>query len=167
MHNLRRILPVFALAVIASGGPTLACHEWVSSPGSLFEALTPLRDAAMFTANHPEQRNAARDKIAALRADIRPGASLTYVKAGYWITIMNSLRITADPDGPELMRQAAEMRPNDPEYQFFAALGNFDTDKDRYRTYWARAQKLASPGTPVSRNLAAFEPVLLARIQEP
>jgi len=84
-------------------------------------------------------------------------------KAGYWIAILNALRITEDADGPELIRRAAEMRPNDPEYQFFTALAYFDTDKERYREYWNRAQNLAKPGTAVTRNLAAFGPVLLTR----
>lgn len=164
MHILKSILPIVALASIGSAGPTLACHEWVSTHGSVFEALEPLRDAAMFTANHPQQWEAARQRITALRAEIRPDQPLTLLKAGYWIAILNSLRITDDTDGPALIRHAAEMRPSDPEYQFFTALAYFDTDKRLYKEYWARAQNLAKPGTAVSKNLAAFEPVLFARM---
>ncbi|MBV8845822.1 MAG: hypothetical protein JO307_23685 [Bryobacterales bacterium] len=163
MHILKTLLPAIALASIAAAGPTLACHEWVSTPGSVFEALEPLRDAAMSTANHPEQATAARMRITELRAQIRPGEPLTLLKAGYWIAILNALRITEDTDGPDLIRRAAEMRADDPEYQFFTALAYFDTNKQLYRKYWMRAQKLAKPGTAVSKNLAAFEPVLLTR----
>ena len=163
MHVWKSVSPMIVLASMASAGPTLACHEWVSTPGSAFEALEPLRDAAMFTANHPQQAEAARQRIATLRAEIRTGEPLSLLKAGYWIAILNALRITEDADGPELIRRAAEMRPNDPEYQFFTALAYFDTDKERYREYWNRTQNLAKPGTAVTRNLAAFGPVLLTR----
>lgn len=165
MHIFKSFVPMIALASIGSAGPTLACHEWVSTPGSVFEALGPLRDAAMFTANHPQQAEAARARIAALRSEIQPSEPLTLLKAGYWIAILNALRMTEDTDGPDLIRRAAQMRPNDPEYQFFTALAYFDTDKQLYKDYWTRAERLAKPGTAVSRNLAAFEPVLLTRMQ--
>ena len=157
------IFPVFALASAGLAGPTLACHEWISTPGSAFAALETLRDAAMYTANHASEAGAARARIAVLRSEMRPDDPLTYLKAGYWITTLNSLGITQDADGPALVQQAAEMRPSDPEYQFFAALAWFDTDKARYRTYWSRAQHLAKPDTAVSRNLQNFEPVLRSR----
>ena len=164
MHIWKSLVPLIALTSIGSAGPTLACHEWVSTPGSVFEALEPLRDAAMFTANHPQQAEAARARITALRADIRLDEPRTLVKAGYWIAILNALRITEDTDGPDLIRRAAQMRPNDPEYQFFTALAYFDTDKQLYKDYWTQAQRLAKPGTAVSSNLTAFEPVLLSRM---
>ena len=163
MHILKTIVSAMFLATLATAGPTLACHEWVSTPGSAFEALTPLRDAAMTLANHPGQFQQAQ--VAEMRAQIRPGDPLSYLKAGYWITFLNAIRLIPDTDGPDLVRKAAEMRPNDPEYQFFASLASFDTDKVQYKKYWARSQALAKPGTATARNLTAFEPELLARMK--
>src|SRR5215470_3280316 len=118
MHIWKTILPVLMLASVASAGPTLACHEWVSTPGSAFETLEPLRDAAMSAANHRAEWDAARRRVATLRSEVRPGDEVSLLKAGYWISIMNALRIIPDSDGPEMMRQAAAMRPGNAEYQF-------------------------------------------------
>jgi hypothetical protein len=164
MHIWKAVLPMIVLASVASAGPTLACHQWVSTPGSVFEALEPLRDAAMSAANHRAEWDAARQRIATLRAEVRPGDALSLLKAGYWISIMSELRLVPDSDGPEMMRQAAAMRPGDAEYQFFAALGSFDNDKPLYKKYWARAQELAKGGSAAIRNLSAFEPELLSRM---
>jgi hypothetical protein len=163
MHIWKTILPMIMLASVASAGPTLACHEWVSTPGSVFESLQPLRDAAMSAANHRSDWAAARQRVSTLRAAVTPGDPLSLLKAGYWISIMSELKLVPDSDGPEMLRQAAAMRPADAEYQFFAALGSFDTDKPLYRKYWARAQELAKPGSAVNRNLTSFDPVLLSR----
>jgi hypothetical protein len=165
MHIWKTMLPMIALASIASAGPTLACHRWASTPGSAFEALEPLRDAAMFAANHPGEASAAREKIAALRAGIHPDDPLTLLKAGYWIAILHAVRITSDTDGPGLIRRAAELRPNDPEFQFFLALACFDTDKAEYRKHWTRAQELAKPGTAVSKNIQEFDKTVRARTE--
>lgn len=165
MHTWKAVLSLITLSTAASAGPTLACHPWISSPGSVFELITPLRDAAMSVANHPAERPAALQKMAVLKSQIRPGNAASLLKAGYWIAILNVLRVTPESDGPELIRQAAELRPDDPEYHFFVALAYFDTDKEEYRKHWMRARELAKPGTAVSANLKAFEPELLARMR--
>ncbi|MBZ5579330.1 MAG: hypothetical protein LAP40_22440 [Acidobacteriia bacterium] len=166
MNIWKSVLSILALAAVASAGPTLACHAWVSTPRSAFAALDPLRAAAMDTANHQSLWKAAPAKIAALRAEIRPDNPLTLLRAGYWIAIMNALGLAPDTDGAELIRRAADLRPNDPDYQFFAALASFDHDPDQYRKYWVRASELAKPGSAASQNLKAFDPELRARMQK-
>src|SRR5262249_38864326 len=108
MHKriLRIVVPIIALATAVVAGPTLACHEWVSTPGSAFETLQPLRDQAMSVANHPNERPAAIKQIATLRAAIHPDDPKSMLKAGYWIAILNSLEIAPDTDGPSLIRRA-------------------------------------------------------------
>jgi hypothetical protein len=161
MHKSMLIAAVLSAAAFA--GPTLACHQWVSTPGSAFEALEPLRDAAMSAANHPEQRESARKKLAELRQGIRPGDAVSLLKAGYWAAILNSLHIVPDTDGPAMIAKAAELRPDDAEYQFFAGLAYFDTDKELYRQHWARAEALAHRGSATAQNLKSFTVELAAR----
>jgi hypothetical protein len=165
MSTWKVVLSTIAISTAALAGPTLACHQWTSTPGSAFEILEPLRDAAMYTANHRDEWNAGVARIAKLRADIRRDDPATLLKAGYWIAIMNELRLTSDSDGPELIRQAASLRPNDADYEFFAALAYFDNDKQEYRKHWARAVELAKPESAASRNLKAFEPELALRMK--
>ena len=59
MHKaLQLAVLTTGLAASALAGPTLACHEWVSTPGSVFEALAPLRVAAE-AAYSPANKEAA------------------------------------------------------------------------------------------------------------
>ena len=154
-----------AVSLIANAGPALACHDWASTSGSVFEALGSLRDQAMFADDSPAHSKAARAKIAALRAEIRPDEPLTLLKAGYWIAVLHDIGVAPDSDGVDLIRRAAELRPDDAEYQFFLALAFFDTDAEQYQKHWARARQLAKSGSLAARNMADFEPVLLARRQ--
>jgi len=165
MSTWKVVLSTLAISTAALAGPTLACHQWTATPGSAFELLEPLRDAAMYTANHRSDWNAAVARIATLLAEIRRDDPATLLKAGYWIAIMNELRLTSDTDGPDLIRQAALLRPDDPDYEFFAALAYFDTDKQEYRKHWARAVELAKPGSATSQNLKSFEPELALRMK--
>jgi hypothetical protein len=160
---MKAALFLLTLPAIAFAGPTLACHAWVSPPGSAFAAVEPLRDAAMYVANHPEKAAEANQKIAELRSAIRTDDAVSLLRAGYWIAILHSIRMTTDTGGQALIQQALALRPDDPEYHFFAALSAFDTDKAQYQKHWARARALAKAGSAVSRNLAAFEPVLQSR----
>ena len=73
MHKtLQLVVMTTGLAALALAGPTLACHEWVSTPGSVFEALDPLRAVAM-DAYKPANKEAARAKLVQLRAAVKPG----------------------------------------------------------------------------------------------
>jgi hypothetical protein len=125
--------------------------------------LEPLRQTAMFADDSAAQRRSALQKMADLRAAVRPSDALSLLKAGYWIAILHDIGVTDDTGGHDLILQAAQLRPNDPEYQFFAALASFDTDKEQYQRHWARAVALTKPGSAVSRNLREFEPELLTR----
>ena len=72
MHKaLQLAVLTTGLAASALAGPTLACHEWVSTPGSVFEALAPLRLAAE-AAYSPAGKGAALAKLTQLRSAVKP-----------------------------------------------------------------------------------------------
>ena len=164
MHYLRQTLILaIAFGSAALAGPPLSCRPWVSTPGSAFEALEPLHRIAMEADDSPAQKEAARKRLADLRAAMRPGDAVSILKAGYWAAVMNAIGVSAETDGPGLIRRAAELRPNDPEYHFFVALAYFDKDKNLYRKHWTRAQELSKPGSAVARNLKDYDKELAAR----
>jgi hypothetical protein len=150
------------LAASALAGPTLACHEWVSTPGSVFETLARLREVAMGAYN-PAKKEAVRARLVQLRADIKPGDPVSLIKAGYWAEVLHAIGVSPDTDGPELMLQALALRPNDAEYEFMAALANFDHDKATFQKHWDRARQLAKPGSAVAQNLEIFKKILAQR----
>ena len=163
MHKaLQLAVLTTGLAALALAGPTLACHEWVSTPGSVFETLGPLRLSAE-AAYSPAGKGAALARLAQLRADIKPGDPVSLIKAGYWVEVMHVIGVSPDTDGPELMLRALALRPNDAEYEFMAALANFDHDKATFQKHWDRARQLAKPGSAAAQNLELFKPVLAER----
>ena len=169
MHYLKRTRNLILSAVLCGsiyGGPALSCRQWVSTPGSTFEAIEPLRRVAMEADDSPALKMAARKKLADLRAGIRHDDPLTLLKAGYWAAVLNAIAVSDETDGPKLIRKAAELRPNDPEYQFFAALAYFETgNKVLYKKHWDRARELSKPGSAVARNLKNYETELAARLR--
>jgi hypothetical protein len=163
MHKaLQLVLLTTGLAASALAGPTLACHEWVSTPGSVFETLGPLRLAAE-AAYSPAGKGAALAKLAQLRADMKPGDPVSLMKAGYWVEVMHAIGVSSDTDGPELMLRAAALRPNDAEYEFMAALAYFDHDKATFQKHWDHARQLAKPGSAAAQNLELFRKILAER----
>ena len=167
MHYLKQTRTLILAAVLCGsiyGGPALSCRQWVSTPGSTFEAMEPLRSVAMEADDSAAHKMAARKKLADLRAAIRPDDALSLLKAGYWAAVMNAIAVTDETDGPELIRKAAELKPNDPEYHFFMALSYFTIgDKVQYRKHWDRAQSLAVKGSAMAKNLMMYEKELAAR----
>ncbi|MBZ5675854.1 MAG: hypothetical protein LAP61_16555 [Acidobacteriia bacterium] len=164
MHKaLQLAVLTIGLAASALAGPTLACHEWVSTPGSVFETLDQLRRTSMAADDSPANMQAARAKLAQLRADIKPGDPVSLMKAGYWAEVMHAIGISPDSDGPELMLRALALRPNDAEYEFMVALAHFDHDKATFQKHWNRAQELAKPGSVAAQNLELFRKSLAER----
>jgi len=163
MHKaLQLVVLITGLAASAVAGPTLACHEWVSTPGSVFETLDPLRQLAM-GAYDPARKEAVRAKLVQLRADIKPGDPVSLMKAGYWAEVLHAIGVSPDTDGPALMLRALALRPDDAEYEFMAALAYFDHDKATFQKHWGRARQLAKPGSAVAQNLELFRKVLAER----
>jgi hypothetical protein len=163
MHKaLQLVVLITGLAASAVAGPTLACHEWVSTPGSVFETLDPLRQVAM-GAYDPARKEAVRAKLVQLRADIKPGDPVSLMKAGYWAEVLHAIGVSPDTDGPALMLRALALRPDDAEYEFMAALAYFDHDKATFQKHWGRARQLAKPGSAVAQNLELFRKVLAKR----
>ncbi len=164
MHKaLQLVVLTTGLAASALAGPTLACHEWVSTPGSVFETLDPLRKVAMAADDSPANKEAARSKIAQLKASIKPGDPVSLLKAGYWTEVVHSIGVSGDSDGPELMLKALALRPNDAEYEFMAALAYADHDRASFQRHWDRAQELAKPGSAVAQNLVLFRKIIADR----
>lgn len=146
-----------ALAGVALAGPPLVCRSWVSTPGSVFEALEPLRATALEADDSPAHKAAALKRLAGLRAGIRPGDAMSLLKAGYWATAMQQVGVSPATDGPDLIRRAVELRPNDAEYHLIAALAYLSSDMALYRQHLASARALAKPGTAAARNLHLAE----------
>ena len=163
MHKaLRLAILTTGLAASALAGPTLACHEWVSTPGSVFETLAPLRIAAE-AAYSPAGKGAALAKLAQLRGAMRSDDAVSLIKAGYWTEVMHVIGVSPDTDGPELMLRALALRPNDPDFEFMAALAYADRDRAMFQRHWDRAQQLAMPGSAAAQNLELFRPILAER----
>jgi len=163
MHKaLQLAVLTTGLAASALAGPTLACHEWVSTPGSVFEALAPLRLAAE-AAYSPAGKGAALAELTQLRSAVKPDDPVSLIKAGYWVEVMHVIGVSPDSDGPELMLRALALRPNDAEYEFMAALAYADHDKATFQKHWDRAQHLAKPGSAVAQNLELFRTILAER----
>lgn len=163
MHKaLQLAVLTTGLAASALAGPTLACHEWVSTPGSVFEALAPLRLAAE-AAYSPAGKGAALAKLTQLRSAVKPDDPVSLIKTGYWAEVMHVIGVSPDTDGPELMLRALALRPNDAEYEFMAALAYADHDKATFQKHWDRAQHLAKPGSAVAQNLELFRTILAER----
>jgi hypothetical protein len=148
-----------AVAVILAGaahaGPAISC-QWVAVPGSVFETLAELRDAAMRADDSLEQGRAARARLAQLKAAAKPGDPLSLLKAGFWTTTMHDIRIAEDSDGPGLIARAAALQPGDAEYQVLAALAYYGKDAAKFHQYWSRAQQLAKPGSAAAVNIRAI-----------
>jgi len=156
MHLMKSTTPVLlgmALATVTLAGPPLVCHPWVSTPGSVFEALEPLRSIALEADDSPANKEAALKKLATLRAEIRPGDAMSLLRAGYWATAMNLIKVSPATDGPELIEKAVSLRPDDAEYHVIAAMAYLSSDKALYRKHWERAHALAKPGSAAARNL--------------
>ena len=151
------------LAASTLAGTTLGCHEWVSTPGSLFETLDQLRRVSVAADDSPANKEAARAKLAQLRADIKPGDAVSLMKAGYWTELMHATRISPETDGPELMLRALALHPDDADYEFMVALALFDHDKAAFQKHWNRAKELAKPGSAAAKNLELFRPILAQR----
>ena len=109
MHYLRltrNLILAATFAAAAYGGPAIACRTWVSTPGSAFEALEPLRSVAMEADDSPAHKVAARKKLADLRAAIRPDDALSLLKAGYWAAVLKAIAVNEDTDGPDGARHS-------------------------------------------------------------
>lgn len=158
MHYLKLTAPVLlslAMGTVALAGPPLVCHAWVSTPGSVFEALEPLRSTALEADDSAAHKERALAKLAALRAAIKPGDAMSLLKAGYWATAMHLIGVSPATDGPALIGRAVELRSDDAEYHVIAAMANLAGDKTAYRKHWERAKALAQPGSAAARNLPA------------
>jgi len=131
----------------------MMCHPWVSTPGSVFEALEPLRSIAKQVNNSPAEKEMAIQTLATLRAGIRPGDAMSLLRAGYWTTAMHRMKVTTVTDGPELIERAVSLRPDDAEYHVIAAIVNLNNDGVRYWQHWDRAKALAKPGSAAAQNL--------------
>ena len=155
--NLTRSLVLAAtLAGALHAGPAIAC-KWVAVPGSVFETLDPLRNTAMQADDSPAAKTAARARLAKLRAAIKPGDALSLLQAGFWVTTMHDIGVAPDTDGPELILKALELRPNDAEYELFAALAYMHTDKALFRKHWVRARELAKFGSAAATNIKVVQ----------
>jgi hypothetical protein len=95
----------------------------------------------------------AQAQLVTLRAATRSGDALSLLRAGFWATTMHDIGITPDSDGPALILQAVALRPDDAEYQLFAALAHLQSDKATFRKHWALARKLARPGSAADTNI--------------
>ena len=142
-------------------GPPIACHEFVTTPGSLFESLEPLRSVAMVADDSPADKEAARQRLRELRAAIEPGNPVSLLKAAYWAEVLRAVGVDRQADGTALILKALELRPNDPEYHFIAALAFLPRDQATFQKHWDRARALAIPGSAVARNLQVFGDLLL------
>ena len=162
-NTIRFMILTTGLAASALAGPTLACHEWVSTPGSVFETLDPLRRVSMAADDSAANQEAARAKLAQLRAAIKPGDPVSLLKAGYWAEVIHQIGVAPDTDGPELILRALALRPDDAEYEFIAALAYVDRDQATYRTHWDRARQLAKPGSATAKNLELFGTIIAER----
>lgn len=158
MHCLKSTAPMLlgmALATVALAGPPLVCRQWVATPGSVFEALEPLRSIALEADDSPSHKEAALKKLAALRAEIRPGDAMSLLKAGYWATAMHLIGVSPATDGPDLIGRAVKLRPDDAEYHVIAAMAYLNSNKALYSKHSQRARLLAQPGSAAARNLPA------------
>jgi hypothetical protein len=156
MHLIRSTAPVLlgiVLATTAFAGGPLLCHPWVSTPGSLFEALEPLRSKALEADDSPAHKEAALKKLATLRSEIRPNDPLSLMRAGYWATAMSHMKISSATDGPELMERAIALRPGDADYHAMTAIAYFATDKTLFQKHAQSARQLGKPGSAAVRNL--------------
>ena len=169
MHTgnvIRLVVLTTGLAASAVAGPTMACTDWVSTPGSVFATLDPLRQMAT-GAYSPGRKEESLAKLAHLRSAVKPDDPVSLLKAGYWTEVMNLIGVSHDTDGPELILRALELRPNDAEYEFMAALAYADAfgdaDKANFRKHWNRARELAKPGTAVAKNLELLGGLLSKR----
>jgi hypothetical protein len=153
MKSTTPVLLGLVLVTAAFAGGPLLCHPWVSTPGSLFEALEPLRSKALEADDSPAHKEAALKKLATLRSEIRPNDALSLMRAGYWATAMNHMGISPATDGPELMERAVGLKPEDAEYQAMTAIAYFATDKKLYQKHAQLARQLGKPGSAAVRNL--------------
>jgi hypothetical protein len=169
MHtkNLIRVLALaMVLAGVANAGPAISCH-WVAVPGSVFGVIGSLRDRAMEADDSKAAGERARAQLVQLRAAIKPGDSLSLLRAGFWATTMHDIGITPDTDGPALILQAVALRPEDAEYQLFAALAHLQSDKATFRKHWELARKLAKPGSTADTNIKVVAKLYANLIDEP
>jgi hypothetical protein len=83
--------------------------------------------------------------------------AMSYLRAGFWATTMHDIRVAPDTDGPALILKALELRPNDPEFEFFAGLAYLQTDKAVFAKHWNRARDLSKPGSAVATNMKIVE----------
>jgi hypothetical protein len=164
MH-LRQTIGCLILTLVLTGsvlaGPPLACHQFMSTRGSAFEALEELRRYAMSLDDSPSRRESGLRRLAELRRAMNAEDALSVLKAGYWTELMNQLRLSSEKDGVTLILKALSMRPYDPEYHFIAALAQFQKDDAAFRKHWEAARKLSKPGSATAANLKAFGDVLL------
>jgi hypothetical protein len=155
---LRAVLLAAAFTATSLAGPPIAC-KWVAVPGTVFETLSSLRDTAMAADDSPMAKAEALKRLERLREEAKPNDALSLLKAGFWATTMRDIGITNDPTGPDLIAKAAALRPNEPEYQFFAALAYIHNDKARFRQHWSRAQTLSKPGSATARNMKIVQEI--------
>jgi hypothetical protein len=151
-----KLARIIALATMVAGavhaGPAIACN-WVAVPGSVFETLSSMREQVYAADDSHAKASQARTQLAELRAAIKADDPLSLLRAGFWATAMQDIGVVPDTDGPALILRALALRPNDPEYQLFAALSHLDKDKAAFRKYWERARQLAKPGSAADINI--------------
>jgi hypothetical protein len=149
---MMRILTGAMVAASVWAGPAISCH-WTAVPGTTFGELGALRDRAYQADDSAAESTAALAELAKLRAAIKPGDAMSYLRAGFWATTMHDIRVAPDSDGPVLILKALELRPNDPEFEFFAALAYLTKDKVMFVKHWNRARELAKPGSATAVNI--------------
>ncbi len=155
--NLTRILALtMILSVSMQAGPAIAC-KWTAVPGSVFATLGPLRERAYYADDSPAAGEKALKELAQLRAEIKADDPVSLLRAGFWAATMHDIRISRESDGPALILKALAIRPNDPEYHFFAALAHLHTDKAVFHKHWELARTLAKSGSATAVNMNIVE----------
>ncbi len=101
MHKaLQLVVLTTGLAASALAGPTLACHEWVSTLKSVLGRFEPLRGSGdgCATSWRPSPQGPSSPAVA-----VKPGDPVSLLKAGYWAEVLHSMGVSPDTDGPEQM----------------------------------------------------------------
>jgi hypothetical protein len=141
---------VFAATSLA--GPAIAC-KWTAVKGTVFEKLAELREEAMRADDSADAKWKAVERTKQLQVEAMGGDAFALLRAGFWTTTMREVKVINDVSGPDMLAKAAALKPNEAEYQFFAALGYIHHDKARFTQYWKKAQALAKPGSATEKNM--------------
>ena len=111
MHKaLQLVVLTTGLAASALAGPTLACHEWVSTPVP-FSRLSNRYAKWQWVLTTRPRKKPSGPSWYNCGADIKPDDPVSLLKAGYWAEVLHAIGVSPDTDGPELMLRALALRP--------------------------------------------------------